>query len=68
MSWLFPESLQRDVVEGKWADAVQARGGLLRSPPPPPVALPIRFSLRLSAVFQTFSVSAFLECDFYEGG
>ena len=27
MSWLFPDSLQRDVVEGKWADAVGGSAG-----------------------------------------
>ena len=27
MSWLFPESLQRDVVGGKWADAVGGSTG-----------------------------------------
>ena len=31
MSWLFPDSLQRDVVEGKWADAVGGSAGTWRA-------------------------------------
>ena len=62
MSWLFPDSLHVMwlKVSGRMLSVeVQAPGGLLRSPPPPPAVLPIRFSLCLSQ-FHRISVSAFL--------
>ena len=70
MSSLFPESLQRDVVGGKWADAVSGSAGTwwaIAVAPTPTCCAPHPLLTVPFTVSPYFSFSVSL-VDFYEGG